>query len=248
MNKTTIYKLTNQDLCTYNNTQWALGEPKTTSGQGELCGAGFLHAYTDPTLALIMNPIHANFKNPRLFRGEGNLIKEDGGLKIGCDWMVLLEELDLPVITTEQRVRFAIMSALEVHRNEKFVGWVKSWLSGQDRSASSAQAAWSAAKAVWSAARAVCAVEEAARSAAWAVEAAALAARAAEYAVEAAAWSATRPVVWVVEEAEEEAARVAAWAAEAAAEAAGAPGGIVDSKGASKNRLDFISIIKEAGL
>ena len=39
---TTIYKLTDQDMRTYAKCQWALGETKTTSGDGDLCGPGWL--------------------------------------------------------------------------------------------------------------------------------------------------------------------------------------------------------------
>src|SRR3989304_4485465 len=64
------YKLTDQQMRTYGDCQWTLGEWKETSGEGNLCGPGWLHFYTHPLLAALLNPIHANIQNPRLFRVE----------------------------------------------------------------------------------------------------------------------------------------------------------------------------------
>ena len=54
------YKLTTQDLTTYNYTKWVLNEWKETSGTGKLCTEGWLHCYTSPLLAILLNPIHAS--------------------------------------------------------------------------------------------------------------------------------------------------------------------------------------------
>ena len=149
------YKLTNQDMQTYNNTQWVLGEAKTTNGEGYLCGPGWLHFYSHPLLAVFLNPIHANFSNPRLFEIEAEgKIKKDRGLKFGCTRMTLVKELELPQVTSEQCVKFAIYCALEVCKDKKFVTWAKNWLNGTDRSYDSANAAYYAANAAYYAANA----------------------------------------------------------------------------------------------
>ena len=57
---TKLYKLTDQNHQTRNNTKWGAGVTHTASGQGDLCTAGWLHAYTSPLLAVLLNPIHAN--------------------------------------------------------------------------------------------------------------------------------------------------------------------------------------------
>ena len=54
------YKLTNQEMQTHNGFQWELGEWQETSGEGGLCGPGWLHYYSDPLLAVLLNPIHAD--------------------------------------------------------------------------------------------------------------------------------------------------------------------------------------------
>jgi len=148
---TTIYKLTDQSMQTYNGFQWTMNNTETADGEGDLCGPGFLHAYTDPLLAVLLNPIHAGIENPRLFRAEGTIKKTDHGLKVGCTEMTLTEELPLPVITTTQRVAFGILCAKEVYKDAGWTRWADNWLSGKDRTAArAARAAWAA----WEAARA----------------------------------------------------------------------------------------------
>ncbi len=192
-----LYKFTDQNMQTHGGCQWVLGEKKTTSGEGELCGPGWLHCYTDPLLAVLLNPIHADYENPRLFRARaGRKSKHDHGLKSGYTKMTLIEEIPVPAISTAQRVRFAILCAMKVYQDPGFVQWGENWLSGKDRSAEAAEAAAGAAEAAWAAEEAWAA--RAAWEAAWV-------ARAGE-----AAWEA-----WAAEAAW--AARAAAWAAEAAA-------------------------------
>ena len=89
-------KLTDQNLQTHNNFQWELGEwyeiPKEDQG-GNLCSSSWFHCYNDPRLAVIFNPIHTNFNNPRLFEieVEGNC-KEDKNVKFGFTKMRLVKE------------------------------------------------------------------------------------------------------------------------------------------------------------
>ena len=133
------YKLTDQNTQTHGGCRWVLGEEKTTSGEGELCGPGWLHCYSDPLLAVLLNPIHADYENPRLFRARvGRKSKHDHGLKYGYTKMTLIEEIPVPAISTEQRVRFAILCAMKVYRDPGFVQWGENWLSGKDRSAEAA--------------------------------------------------------------------------------------------------------------
>ena len=61
-----VYKLTTQKNQTYNGFQWEPDVWKETSGSGNLCGPGWLHAYSDPLVAAFMNPTHADISNPIL--------------------------------------------------------------------------------------------------------------------------------------------------------------------------------------
>ena len=172
------YKLTDKNMRTYNEFQWELGKWVETSGEGKLCGPGWIHCYHHPLLAVLLNPIHANFKTLRLFEAEvSGKSLDDRGLKIGWQKVRLLEEISIPKITKKQKIRFGIFCALQVYKEKSFIAWAKRWLSGKDISKSAALAvAWAA--------------EAAARAGAWAARSAAEAARAAAEVVWSPAWMA----------------------------------------------------------
>jgi hypothetical protein len=139
-------KLTDQDLRTYNDFQWELEKTETIDTKGgELCSNDFFHYYTDPLLAVILNPIHACIENPRIFlvKPSGET-KDDNGLKMGSKELTLVEEIELPEITKVQKIAFGILCALEVCKEPDFIKWATGWLDGSDRSTERA-AAYSAA-------------------------------------------------------------------------------------------------------
>jgi len=152
------YKLTDQNIQTLNGFQWKLGEEKTASGEGGLCSSGWLHCYTHPLLAVLLNPIHANISKPLLFEAEvSGKMKDDSGLKQGFTSMTLIKQLDLPKISATQKVAFAILCAKKVSKSKGWSEWADKWLSGEDRSQeAAAKARAEAAEAVkaWAAARA----------------------------------------------------------------------------------------------
>jgi hypothetical protein len=187
------YKLTDKNMQTYNGFQWKLKKWFKTSGNGGLCGDGWLHLYHDPLLAQLLNPIHAGFNSSsmRLFKAECmGKAKDTDGLKIGFTEVRLIEELPLRKLTTKQRVFFGLLCAKEVYKEKKWNIWADNWLSGKDREFGSAGAA---ARAAWAAAQAAeagawTAEEAGARAAAQAAEAGARAS--AEAGARAAAWTA----------------------------------------------------------
>ena len=192
----TVYKLTTKDMTTHAGCQWVVGELVETNGVGELCGPGWLHCYSDPLVALMHNPIHADIDEPRLWRceAEGSM-KDDRGLKRGYTRLRLVEEMPTEAVTIRQRVLYAILCTRAVLSRGTIPvwdAWADAYMAGDVTEA----AAWAAA------ARAARAAETRARAAA------AEAARAAR--AEAAAWAARA------------AAEAAAWAARAAVEAVGA--------------------------
>jgi hypothetical protein len=199
-----LYKLTDRDGQTWGGTQWGPGVSHSGTGEGELCGPGWIHAYEHPLVAVLMNPIHANFQNPRLWEAEGEVGLRDGQIKCGCKTLTTVREIPLPSITTEMRVRFAILCAKEVCTCLSWNAWADRWLSGEDRSEA---AAGDAADAAWAAQDA--AAWAAQDAAAWAAEAASAVYRSAAYR------SAAYRSAWAAE-----AAARSAWAAEAAARAA----------------------------
>ena len=197
----TIYKLTDMNMKTYGEYPWVLGKWNRTSGKGDLCGPGWLHAYTSPVLAELLDPIHANFREYRLFRGEasGQVIR-DSGLKVGYTNMRITEELPRLHITPENRIRFGIACACRVYTSAEYRAWAGRWVSGADRTEAAAAAAEVAAEAAGVAAEVaawaagVAAEVAAAEAAAWATAAAVRAAWAAVVAAEAAAGAAVAAV------------------------------------------------------
>ncbi len=191
-----LYKLTDSCGKTRGGTQWGPGVSHSGTGEGELCGPGWIHAYEHPLVAVLMNPIHANFKNPRLWEAEGEVGLRDGQIKCGCKTLTTIREIPLPAITTEMRVRFAILCAKEVCADLSWNAWADRWLSGEDRSEAASGAAAEAAWAVtWAAAWAAEAASAAYRSVAYRSAAyrsawAAQAASAAEAAEAAETWAA----------------------------------------------------------
>ena len=119
-----VYKLTDQEMQTHGKTQWRLGAWREVRAEGPLCTPGWLHAYAHPYLAVLHNPIHANVANPRLFRAEAEgAIKRDGQMKLGAQKMRIIEEITVPVITSEQRIRYAIFVAAAVYHDAAWTAW-----------------------------------------------------------------------------------------------------------------------------
>ena len=178
----TLYKLTDQDGYTYNKTKW--GENVTHEATGEidqpLCSDGWIHAYEHPLIAAFLNPIHANFSHSRLWEATGEIGKRDGQIKCGCRKLTTIREIPLPAVTTEMRIRFALLCSLETPTSPEYRQWAHDWLSNKDRSANSARDAARAADAAAASAAARAAYADAdAASAAAASSAAAYAADAA---------------------------------------------------------------------
>ena len=143
--KTMRYKLTTQDMKTRvglpNETAWVLGKWVEAKGKPKhnLCSTSYIHWYTDPLLAVLFNPIHANINDPRIWEietaGDEQL---DGSLKGGSQRVRLMKEIALPTVTMEQRIRFVILCVKEVYAADKWQTWADNWLSGKDRSYASA--------------------------------------------------------------------------------------------------------------
>ena len=181
-----VYKLTDQKMQTYGGCQWEIGVSRETDGSGDLCGPGWLHYYHDPLLAVLLNPIHACIEDPILWEAEADgPHKDDCGLKGGCTRLTLLRRIDLPQITTEQRIRFAILCAKAVCNEPAWNIWADRWLDGSDRSVEAAEAARAAAEAAaWAAETAAQAATRATRATRAAAETAAQAAAQAAWAAE----------------------------------------------------------------
>ena len=204
---TKLYKLTDEQGRTRagedNELTWAVGVAHKTAGTGtRLCTADVIHAYEHPLIAVLMNTVHADFDpaTMRLFVAEGEIVAREGQLKCGVHALKIVEEIPVPVLTTEQRVKFAILCAKCVCTDVAWNAWADKWLSSEDRSAA---AAWATAAAACATAWA--AKEAAAKAAAKGAAKAAIATKktAAKAAAKAAmaAWEAGKPdLIQIVEQ------------------------------------------------
>lgn len=153
-----LYKLTDENDRTYGGCRWGEGVERGRSGRGPLCGPGWLHAYTDSLLAVLLNPLHAYFdpETYHLWECDGDVGETDHGLKVGCTRIKTIRRIPPPEVSSERRVRFAILCTLRVTKDGAWRVWAGKWLSGEDRSFRSAEiarpdgflgAAWEAAEA-----------------------------------------------------------------------------------------------------
>ena len=190
------YKLTNENCQTEGSTTWGEGITHKATGKGKaLCSNDVIHVYDHPLKAAIFNCIHARFTNPVLWECKIKKVVANDQLKIGVKQCTTIKQIPLPKITTAQRVHFAILCTLQVYKEESFVKWANSWLSGEDRAETSAQEAWAAVWAIQVAETSARSPEAAACAARWAAE---TLARAPEVAARAAVWA-----VWVAVDAAE---------------------------------------------
>ena len=168
--KTMLIKLTDQEGYTRRDeigqTKWSPGFTLNTSGEGELCGPGYVHAYTDVLLALFLNPIHANIKNPLGWDAEGVVAKTDCGLKVGCTSLTVLRAIVLPEITLQQHIAFGILATKHVYTECKWSAWATDWLNGVDRTSYTAHVAYAAVHTAYAASHAANAAAYAASHAA----------------------------------------------------------------------------------
>jgi hypothetical protein len=213
-----VYKLTDKNGWTrrgsYNSCKWGVGVTHVAEGTGGLCTDGCIHAYTSPLLAVLLNPIHANIRNPILFEGEMEITHRDkADLKVGGRSLTITGKAPLPAPSFRQLVCFAILAAqaafslvnipsLSQKNAEVFTEkvaewnvWAKNYTEGAktpaaDAAAHAAHAADAAAHAAYAAAHAAHAAHAAAHAAYAAADAAAYAAAHAAYAADAAAHAA----------------------------------------------------------
>ena len=141
------YKLTDKNDCTFGGCQWGKDVTHKASGKGVLCTSGWIHYYSDPVLALFMDPHHGNFgATAHLWEVEvSGKVETDRGLKFGTTELTTVKRLRKKRLTKEHRVRFAILCAKEVCHGEAWNKWADAWLSDKDRSHVAADVAADAA-------------------------------------------------------------------------------------------------------
>jgi hypothetical protein len=190
------YKLTDSKYQTHNNTQWGVNithEVNVKKAKPELCSPDVIHYYKTPTLALLLNPNHANINNPVIWECEADQeVVADYG-KSGCFKLTTKRIIKTKITDTQMhriRIRFAIFCAESVlkyftnkypndDRQKKAIEAAKEYLSGRITANAANAAAYEAYAAAYAAANAANAANAAAAAAYAAANAAAAAANAA---------------------------------------------------------------------
>ena len=99
-------KLVNQDITTHGGFKWKVGKwykiDKSDYGSG-LCSESYFHCYEHPLLAILLNPIHADIENPKLFQVNVKGKKESDQFKFGFTQMRLAKEIKLHKISMIQK-------------------------------------------------------------------------------------------------------------------------------------------------
>lgn len=124
--------------------QWGCGVSHRVAFKGELCRNGCIHFYEDEILAVLMDVVDAEYmREPGhiLWRGRASGQRITNGLKSGCERFTTIEPIEVPVVSAEQRIGFAILCSLELPQSQNHVEWAADWLSGADRTQQSACAA-----------------------------------------------------------------------------------------------------------
>lgn len=139
------WKLTRPDHTTHGSCQWGRGVTNphgVKSGEGALSSSGFYHAYDSPYLAVMLNPIHGNIAEPVLWQAEWRgSRRDDNGLKFGVTELRTIRVVPAPVVTTNQKIAFAIFCTAQCFDEATcpaWYEWATNWLTGEDRSANSA--------------------------------------------------------------------------------------------------------------
>ena len=132
-----LYKLTDANGQTRNGTQW--GENVTHTAKGNpskpLCSDAWIHAYTDPILAVFMAPIHVDFVNPQMWEAVGSGQNKSDSTKVGYQTITTIKQRPIPTITTTQRVAFGILAAKQVFKGAYWNKWADNWLANINRTA-----------------------------------------------------------------------------------------------------------------
>jgi len=138
----TAYKFLTPQLTSYNDFKWEIGETYTIDRPGnEMCSRDVFHCYNHPLLAEFMMPFHLSGKDYDLYKIEVPEFVNSDGLKFASKSQKVIKKVERPVITKENRIEIAIRVAKLVCVNAEWNEWADKWLTGEDRTKSSAYAA-----------------------------------------------------------------------------------------------------------
>ena len=137
-----VYKLTREDKTTYGGMKWGegvtheVGEWAQSNLEEPLCTSAWIHFYDHPLLAVLHNPVHANYKPFLLWEAEARgPFKREEQMKGGCKSLTTIKIIEPPNVTPVNRVAYGIHCALAVYEEKSFQEWAEKWLTNKNRTA-----------------------------------------------------------------------------------------------------------------
>lgn len=133
-------KLTNTNGITESRIKLVEGVTYVSNGTGDSKILGRFRTYEHPLLARFFMQLHRSNDTSLAWeietKGKTNSVTQE---QTWCSSLIPIKRIELPLITTEQRVGIAINCALEVFKDEQWRTWAYRWLSGADRSYTTAK-------------------------------------------------------------------------------------------------------------
>lgn len=128
-----VVKLTYPNRTTRNYVHWEVGKTNKVEWGGEMCRPGCLHGYQSLELAVLAKDIHCPGHELALICTTPEIIADDG-LKIGMAEMTGVRWVELPKVTNEQRVEWAIKCSFLLPQPGAYMKWATAWLDGTSHS------------------------------------------------------------------------------------------------------------------
>ena len=128
------YKLTEWNYKSKDNRIWGEGIEHTTIGGGVFSDPCWIHAYSHPVLASLLNCIGECFTNPVLWEAEsGPRLEGPSGINVATTRLKTIKIIPLPELTLEQKIKIALRCVLSQLESEEYAEWAQKWLDGSDR-------------------------------------------------------------------------------------------------------------------
>ena len=117
--KMKLYKLTDENYETQNDTKWEIGKTNSLPRceKPELSENVF-HAYKNLNLGLLLNPIHARFKKLKILLCEGEINAEDWD-EVGAFELTPIEEVEIPGWYQNRETRKKVLTQFAILCAEK---------------------------------------------------------------------------------------------------------------------------------
>ena len=133
----TVYKLTDNNNKSKNNTQWGVGVTISAEGDEnqELCTDGWIHVYKSAELAFLLQPAHVNYTDTpyRVWVATGTIGRSRQQIVHGCRQLTTNSLDPLVSVSDAARKKFALLCAMEAYSGDaEYTSWAQDWLNGDE--------------------------------------------------------------------------------------------------------------------